>query len=151
MYIQLRSAYNDTDNIYRVPKLIKTVIEILIELCENHTTTKDRKTSKSFKPIKKAIKFIRENYEKKLTLDMIAQNSLIDKYTLSKEFKKVTNHTVIQYINSHRCKKAANYISSGMTVSEAAKLCGFTNMSFFTKTFKTYIGTMPHTYKNKTD
>ena len=55
----------------------------------------------------------------------------MDKYTLSREFKKLTGMTIVQYINSYRCKKAAEYIASGTSVSEAANMCCFTNMSFF--------------------
>ena len=106
-------------------------------------------TKKShFEVIKKAIKYIRENYDKKLLLDEIAQNVYMDKYTLSREFKKTTNQTVVQYINSYRCKKASEYIADGMAVSQAALMCGFTNMSFFTKTFKRYMGCMPSRYSS---
>ena len=59
-----------------------------------------------------------------------------------------TNTTgIIRY--TYRCKKAAEYIVSGCSISESARLCGFTNMSFFTKTFKLCMGKMPSKYKTK--
>ena len=40
------------------------------------------------------------------------------------------------------------FIAEGnIILSEAAMLCGFNNMSFFTKTFKQYIGTLPSEVK----
>lgn len=149
IYEEFLRVYKNTDDICRSARLNALTIEILIELRVNHMLEeKTRDTKKShFEVIKKAIKYIRENYDKKLLLDEIAQNVYMDKYTLSREFKKTTNQTVVQYINSYRCTKASEYISEGMAVSQAALMCGFTNMSFFTKTFKRYMGSQPHTYK----
>ena len=52
------------------------------------------------------------------------------------------NH-FFESLNEYRCMKAAEYISDGKSVSKAASPCGFDNNSFFTKTFKRYIGALP--------
>ena len=149
LHKEFKSVYEDNTDIYRIAKLNKLIIEILIELCQTHTISDNRvySDSISFAAVRAAIKYIRENYQEKITLDEISKVSLINKFTLSREFKKMTNQTVVQYINSYRCQKVASFIANGLTVSEAAKLCGFTNMSFFTKTFKQYMGCMPNSYK----
>ena len=122
---------------------------MLIEFREKHTLSENKYAIKahSFEAVKETIKFIRTNYERKMSLDEISQNAFVDKYSLSREFKKVTNQTIVQYINSYRCKKASEYISDGVSVADAAQMCGFTNMSFFTKTFKLYMGCLPSKYK----
>ena len=149
LHKEFKSVYEDINNTYRIAKLYRLIIEILIELIENQTISDNKNDAnlKSFKAVKTAIKYIRKNYHTKMSLNEISKASLIDKFTLSRDFKKITNQTVVQYINSYRCQKAANLISAGSTVSESAKLCGFTNMSFFTKTFKHYMGCMPNSYK----
>lgn len=150
LYERLKSIYINTQDVCRTAKLNEIIIKMLIYLRENHNLKDDGNKigANSFETIKKAIRYIRENYNQKLSLERISKNIYIDKYTLSREFKKLTNQTVIQYINSYRCKKARDYISGGTSVSDAARMCGFTNMSFFTKTFKKYIGCMPHSFKN---
>ena len=97
--------------------------------------------------VKMTIKYIRDNYSNKLLLEQIATNVYTDKYSLTREFKKVTNQTIVNYINSLRCKKASEMIKDGERVSEAARKNGFTNMSYFTKTFKQYMGVLPSEYK----
>lgn len=145
----LIDTYENTADICRIARLNEILIKMLIELREHYTFSENAYTAKkrSFDAVKCTIKFIRTNYERKISLDEAAKNAFMDKYTLSREFKKLTGMTIVQYINSYRCKKAAEYITSGISVSESARMCGFTNMSFFTKTFKLYMHKMPSEYK----
>lgn len=145
----LIDLYGNNAKVCRTATLNKIMIEMLIELREKYTLAENTHTirRRSFESVKSAIKFIRTNYERKLSLDEISENVLTDKYTLSREFKKITGQTIVQYINGFRCRKAAEYISDGHSVSDAAYICGFTNMSFFTKTFKSHMGTLPSMYK----
>ena len=151
LFNRLEKTYFDRSDVCRIAKLRTTVLEMLIELRQNHTVNKQTyaASGKAFTTVKGAIKYIRENYKKRLTLDEIAKSVLVDKFLLSREFKKVTHQTVVEYINNYRCKKAMEHIINGTPVSEAARLCGFNNMSFFTKTFKQTIGKLPSEYKNK--
>ncbi len=145
LFDEIKAVYTDERNVCRKAKLYGIASEILVLLRENHTLTEKSAGRKNddLEAVKKAIKYIRENYMRKIYLDDIAAVSFTDKYALSRLFKRITGQTPVQYINTYRCRKAAEYISDGKTVSEAAQECGFTNMSFFTKTFKTYMGRLP--------
>ena len=114
------------------------LLRILL-MIESRYTLPDAKRAETrphMQSVREAIALIRRDFSKKITLDAIAKSVYIDKYTLCREFKRATGQTVIEYVNSYRIQKAAQLISGGYTVSEAARACGFENMSFFTKTFK---------------
>lgn len=150
-HLQLvHAAYDDP---YRVAKCTAALIDLLLTVFEYHTVseTPTRKNSRAnaFEDIKNAIVYIRSNFEKKLSLDGIAQAVYVNKFQLSREFKKLTGKTVVEYINDYRCRRAAEYIADGKHVSEAALTCGFENMSYFTKTFKKHIGVLPSQYADK--
>ena len=69
---------------------------------------------------------------------------MLSKYYFCRIFKNITGSTVIKYLNMYRCMKARELLSSGKyTVSEAALECGFENMSYFSKTYKAYSGSVP--------
>lgn len=144
---KLIQIYHDTDLPCRVARLNKTVIEILIELSEKYTVGVTPDCNKKYEPVKSAISYIRKNYNRKLTLDEISKAVFLDKYALCREFKKLTGRTIVEYLNKYRCLKAAELITSGTGVAAAALACGFGNLSFFTKTFKRYIGKLPSEYK----
>ena len=148
---KLSAIFEDICRVYksderlRIPHLNYLVLEMLMDMVANYSKTKSDATTdeKELSIAKKVIMFIQENYDKKITLDLISKQVLTDKYTLCKVFKKNTGQTIFENLNEYRCMKAAEYIADGKSVSEAATLCGFENNSFFTKTFKKYIGILP--------
>ncbi len=150
LFEELTAAYLDETLSYRAALLHDVVLRLLIELCKNHSVRRDRIEAKprSFENVKNAIKFIRQNFAQKTSLDEISQSVYTDKYALAREFKKITGKTIVTYLNNYRCQKAAEYISEGMSVTEAAWRCGFENMSFFSKTFKKYLGKLPSKFKS---
>ena len=127
------------------------LLALIIELREQHTKGENASDSenKKFAVVKKTIGYIRENYDKKLTLEVLAELAFTDKFSLSRSFKTVTGQTVVEYINNYRCDRAKELIRKGSPINEAAIQCGFNNMSFFTKTFKKYSGVNPSEYKKK--
>ena len=98
--------------------------------------------------IRVSVAFIQEHYAERITLDDIATILYIDKYNLARKFKEQTGKTIINYTNEIRCDNAKRLILEGIPVHEAARLCGFNNMSFFTKTFKKHTGKTPSAYKS---
>ena len=126
-----------------------SVLGILVEMLQYRTesTALPSKSDPVFEPIKKTVLYIRTHYAEKLTLDLLSKIALIDKYRLSHTFKSYTGLTVMQYANQYRCEAAKDFLRGGQTVRETAELCGFNNLSFFTRMFKKCTGKMPSDYK----
>lgn len=146
---ELTSVYNSDFFISKTARLNSILIEIIINLVENHSVIRDTVSNKdkTLSIVKTAINFIRQNYQSKISLDMLSAAVLRDKFTLCREFKQISGQTITEYINRYRCQKAAELISSDYSVSQAAMLCGFENLSFFSKTFKKFMGALPSEYK----
>ncbi len=145
LFGELRALYADGDLPFRTAKLRLLALKILIELGERHTAEGEASPAfdKSLKTVKEAIVYMREHYAEKLTLEDIASHVLTDKYTLSRHFKRVTGNSVFGYLIDYRCKQAQALIQSGMRISEAAYASGFSNMSYFTKSFREKMGKLP--------
>lgn len=126
------------------------LLRILLHIQRKYTLPDEKRVEirPHMQSVREAIALIRQDFSKKITLDAIAKSVYIDKYTLCREFKRATGQTVIEYVNSYRIQNAAQLISGGYTVSEAARACGFENMSFFTRTFKKYMGCLPSGYRD---
>jgi len=64
-------------------------------------------------------------------------------------FKQCTNVSIFEFLNSHRCSEAKKLLRQEHTVSEAAFACGFENLSYFSRTYKKYIGVLPNKTKRQ--
>lgn len=139
---------NSADMLY-IAKANEMLLQIMIELVENHCSAINPSPiqGRNFEPVISTIDYIHSNFSNKITLSRISKAVFADKYTLCKEFKKYTGQTIFEYLNQYRCLMAKELLSQGITVGKAAGLCGFENLSFFTKTFKKYIGSCPSQLK----
>lgn len=133
---------------YRAAKIRCAVLMLLICLSEKYTLTERNNVSAmrmsgGTERVKRAMVYIRQNMRQALSLEEISAAVGISKYYFTREFRRVTGQTVFEYINVVRCKEAKRLIAEGMTVSEAARTCGFENLSYFSRTYKKCIGELP--------
>lgn len=140
----------DSSELCAVADLRYAVLGVLRKLCHDHCTPKTANSPENTgEHIKKAITYIRKNMTHNLSLDNIAAHIGISKFHLSREFKIITGNTVVGFINILRCSEAKRLIEKGMSVSEAAYLCGFHNLSYFSRAFQRIIGTKPSAFAKK--
>lgn len=110
------------------------------------------KDDKNVAKLKRILAFIRENFDKDLTLDDMA--SAVDfstKYFCS-FFKNTTGKTPIEYLNDYRVERAARkLLGSDMPITQIAYTCGFNDLSYFIKTFKRIKGCTPKNYRKNSN
>lgn len=84
----------------------------------------------------KAIKYIHENYNKKITLAELAKTAGLSVSYFNTAFKSVTSMTPIDFVIFVRISKAKEFLSSGAGVAETAEKCGFSDVFYFSRMFK---------------
>ena len=133
----------------RQARINTATLKLVLYLCDNYSVAeKDaKKQSRAFGRTKEVITFLKKNFDRPLTLDEIAKEMNVNKYQLSRDFKQCTNVSIFEFLNSHRCSEAKKLLRQGHTVSEAAFVCGFENLSYFSRTYKKYIGVLPNETK----
>ncbi len=104
----------------------------------------DKVGSQKLTMVKDAISYIGTNYKENISIDDIVSHIGFSKYHFCRTFKEVTGQTTFDYINILRCNQAKKLLSSGKyNISESALLSGFNNLSYFTRTYKKYMGVLP--------
>ena len=129
------------------------ILNIFTRLCRDHQAEPAEEHSvrsrRKLENIKRAVCYIRENYAAPLTIDGICGELGFSKYYFCRMFKEITGQTVFDYLNNIRCMNAHILLNSGQyNVSEAARLCGFWNVSYFTTQYKKYLGALPSETKS---
>lgn len=98
--------------------------------------------------VEKIVNYMTENYSKSITLEELAVNAHISPSYLGSIFKMVTGKSTIDYLIEIRMNKAKVLLKDGYSVSETSKIVGFSDIFYFSKTFKKHEGVSPSTYLN---
>lgn len=93
--------------------------------------------------IRQASDYINSNYTNKISVKSIADMIGIERTYFSKIFKEKMCQSVQDYIIDIRLDKAKKFLESGNNVSEASQLCGYSDVSNFSKMFKKKYGVSP--------
>lgn len=100
--------------------------------------------------LRKAERFIWENYTHKISLQEIATASGLSAPYFSTIFKEEMGENLSSYLNRIRVEKASRMLTeTDLSLSEIAGSCGFEDQSWFSKTFKHYIGVSPGKYRGQ--
>ena len=94
------------------------------------------------------IVFLRENINKKISLDEICAKFSYSKSFLCKTFKSQTGDTLISYFNKIKVEEAKKLLeSTNRTVTDISYSLGFQEIKYFDYIFKKYTGTSPAVFR----
>ena len=119
---------------------------LLLILRQKHPERASENSSR----IGEVIRYIHMHYQEELNLDMLAKQFYISSYYLCREFKKVTNTTIIRYINVTRIMNAQRkFMETNSNVTDISREVGFSNLTHFNRVFKSGTGTTPSQYRKQ--
>jgi len=100
--------------------------------------------------IKQAQVFIEENYEKRITVDELAEMFAMGRRSLERRFKKATANTPNEYIQRVKIEVAKKQLeSSDKKINDIMLDIGYLDTNTFRTTFKTFTGLLPNEYRTK--
>ncbi len=95
------------------------------------------------------IKYIVDNSNQKLTLDMLAGVSNFSKYHFTRVFTSIVGVTPVAFVNQERLQKAVYLLGeTNKPIVEISNQCGFESVSTFNALFKRHYGTTPSDVRN---
>lgn len=96
--------------------------------------------------------WIDSHLEEQLNLDTIASEFGMSRSLLTKEFRKYTNTSVVEYMNIRRLQRAGSILSeTKKSITDAALESGFTSIGNFYRKFKELYGVTPLDFKKQLD
>jgi AraC-like DNA-binding protein len=125
------------------------IIMLLISKFLRQATTKNKITDER---ILKALRYIRDNIDKHITIDDLAGFCRLSKHYFIRIFKKELKCPPGQYINRKKIEKAQlMLVTERTTIQEIAYSLSFENIPHFNTIFKAYTGMSPRQYRTKSE
>ena len=138
------------------PILKKDMEETLERLLKNNLVKKEKKEeSKEADGDRRSLityikKYVYENFDKPLSLDILGEAVDLHPAYHSKVFKEETDINLSNYITDIRMQKAAELLEqTDLKVNEIMYLTGYRKSQHFTKLFKEKFGATPVEYRRK--
>ncbi len=150
---------------YLVKPIIKTelflVLERIIEKnllrdaaeqiqSQNRLTRSSSKSSIDFgNPIESVLTYISEHYNEPISLQDVAESVYLSPSYFSRLFKTEVGMTFTEYLTKFRIDKSKTILRiTSLPVEVIANNTGFSNLSYFSTTFKRIEGRTPTEYRN---
>jgi AraC-like DNA-binding protein len=100
--------------------------------------------------LNKVYKYVINNYHQDITLKNAASVANLSIPSFCRYFKQRTGKTFIQLLNEIRISYACRYLlEKDIPIEKICYICGYTNVSYFIKQFKTITKYTPLSYKQK--
>ncbi|GMT48156.1 MAG: hypothetical protein IEMM0007_1722 [bacterium] len=139
-----RDYFRKPLTMYELKKSIRAALGVN-HLKEN-TNNEDQQGS--WNSIFRAIRYINENYTNRIKLSGIAREAGMSISCFGRTFKKETGITFTLYVNRLRISMAIKMLrKDGLSMSDIAFACGFTNQFHFTRMFKKIMNASPMAYR----
>jgi AraC family L-rhamnose operon regulatory protein RhaS len=92
--------------------------------------------------------FLQTSYNKKLTIENLAQIFHTNRTTLLADFKKSTGQSINRYLTQLRMTMAATLLrDTDLSINEICERTGFSDISYFSKSFKKIVQLTPTEYR----
>lgn len=103
---------------------------------------------KSDEVIENAVKYLRHNYFREITLDDVSKYVKLSKEYFCTFYKKNTGENFLDTLTRHRINMSERLlINTTLTVGQVAESVGYRSVSYFHKTFKNLCGISPSEYR----
>lgn len=125
------------------------LIKILTILARHHfLDASTQAVSKTDITMKKAAAYIKENCDKLLTLQSVADHFEISREYFSTAFKASTGFGFNDYLNQMRISKASTLLlSTNLPIEAISELCGFNDSNYFANVFRKNLGLTPSQFR----
>ena len=94
--------------------------------------------------------YLAQNYNRKITIDELADNLGFNKSYMMRTYKKVTSMTILEKLYTIRCNHATEELDKQKRlITDIAYITGFESPSHFGKIYKSFTGMSPSEYRKK--
>ena len=101
--------------------------------------------------MRRALTFIEERYADRMTLADIAASTMLSEGECCRLFRRMLRTTPMEYTISCRIRESLALLAAGrLSVTEIAQRTGFSGSSYFTETFRRFMGMTPSEYRRQT-
>ncbi|MBE6118183.1 MAG: helix-turn-helix domain-containing protein [Erysipelotrichaceae bacterium] len=115
---------------------------------EEHSGRHSSRDQRDEARIRMMLAYIEDHFHEEITLEDIAASAAVSVNECMRCFHRTVQTSPVQYVRQLRIQKAAALLrTTDLKINEAAAACGFLDMSYFSRIFRSYAGVTPTEYR----
>lgn len=127
---------------------IQEILKILEENIHDYEQTMFANQSSAGSDVEKVKSYIYEHYAEELSVEILSEGVFLSPGYMSYIFKKETGEGLSHFIRAYRLERARDLLqNTSMKVNQICREVGFTNASYFGKSFREYYGCSPERFR----
>lgn len=133
---------------FRVRAALSRLIFLLGERCPAQAVPPTPGALRAEQRVKTMLAYLQDHCADELTVADIARSAAVSESECMRCFRAVLDATPIQFLRRFRVRRAAELLeTTALSVADVGALCGFREMSYFSKTFREAHGCTPREYR----
>ncbi len=145
-----RRLEHEIDRLYNCRNIMEILQVTEYNICE-YEKFLERSMSESRNEVAVVKNYIYQHYDEDLNLETLAEKVYLSSGYLSFIFKKETGMNLNRYIRVFRMEKAGELLkNTNMKVAQISEKVGFSNVSYFCRSFREFYGRSPESYRKGT-
>ena len=142
-----RRLEKEIDRLYNCRNIMEILQVTEENICE-YEKFLERSMSESRNEVAVVKNYIYQHYDEDLNLETLAEKVYLSSGYLSFIFKKETGMNLKRYIRVFRMEKAGELLkNTNMKVAQVSENVGFSNVSYFCRSFREFYGKSPESYR----
>lgn len=128
------------------------MVELLVLInraYRSNLSPQDSPSSEVNEKLSQVLDYIDKHLVEDLTLEALERHFFMNRYYLSRLFRRSTGSTIHEYILLKRIALAKKLLQDGRNVTDACQLSGFNDYSNFIRMFKRFVGVPPGQYRKQ--
>lgn len=129
---------------------LSAALHAIADHCPSYAAKTSQQQQAEAHRVKQMLHFIERHHAEELTLREIAESASLSESACLRSFRKLLGTTPIQYVRQYRIEKAAELLTSTqLKMGEVGAECGFSDGSYFTKSFREQKNCTPREYRQR--
>ena len=129
---------------------LSAAVHLLGMQCEGGKTKVSQQEQIAAQRMKQMLRFVEEHFAEELDVERISDCVALSESACLRSFRQLLGITPIQYVKQFRVEKAAELLrSTRLKTGEIGLECGFSDGSYFIKTFREIKHCTPREYRTK--
>ena len=143
IFREIYTLYTTRPHAYKL-RAASLLLDLISRLLREPEDNPERAEAR--RKIERTVSYLNQHYAKSDTVEELAKFSDMSVSSLEKNFIAAMGTTPVAYRNELRIKHAKMLLLGGFPISEVAERVGFSDLYYFSKTFKRLTGLSPGKY-----